>query len=157
MPRLPKVLVTLFMMFALILQASAGSVCAIGCLFGGCGSKQVLTTHQDHDDDHGSCCDHEKNEFQGRSVHGNTSQIASEHKDACGCPVMASCDSAVPSTSEMARVQVTNVDLPVILAETLTINFARLRVPEPGHYGNDSGPPLRRPIDSLSSRAPPVA
>lgn len=156
MIRTPKVLVTLFMMFALILQASAGSACAIGCLLGTCGSKQIATVHQDHDDDHGSCCDHEKEESGAHDDHEGAPQIGSDHKDPCGCPSFASCNAAVPTAVQAARVQVPNIDLPVILPETLTLKFDPVTVPEPGHFGNDSSPPLDGEYAPDHGRAPPV-
>ena len=156
--RLPKVLVTLFMMFALILQASAGSACAIGCLLGVCGSKQVSTVHQDHHQSGGGCCDHEEQESKYQGEKGNIHRVSSAHNDVCGCPNLANCNLAIPtSTHEASGVQVPNIDLPVILAETLTPTFGAIKIPEPGHYGNDSGPPLCLTIGSLSPRAPPVA
>lgn len=156
MTRLPKALVTLFMMFALILQASAGSACAIGCLLGVCGSKQVSTDHQDHEKDNGGCCDHELGESAAHDDHGGAPQIGSEHKDSCGCPSIASCSAIVPTAIQAERVQVPNTDLPAILPETLVSTFDPVTVPEPGHYGNDSGPPILGEYAPDHGRAPPV-
>jgi hypothetical protein len=156
MVRLPKVLVTLFMVFALIVQASAGCACAVGCLLGVCGSKHAATVHQDHEKDHGSCCDHEKEELESDRDHDNAPQIGSDHKDSCGCPSFASCSSAVLTTPQVAKVQVPNVDLPVILPETLTLTFEPSTVPEPGHFGNDSSPPILGEHAPDHGRAPPV-
>ena len=156
MQRLPKVLITLFMMFALILQASVGSACAIGCLFGACGSKHAANVHQDHDDDLGSCCDHEKEESGAHDNHADAPQIGSDHKDSCGCPSIASCTAAVPTAIQVARVQVPNIDLPVVFPETLVPTFALLAVPEPGHFSNDSSPPVLGEYAPDYGRAPPV-
>ena len=156
MTRLPKVLVTLFTMFALILQASAGSACSIGCLLGICAAKQVSTIHQDHEKDHGSCCDHEKVESGGHDNHDTAPQIGSVHKDSCGCPTMASCSATVPTAIKAARVQVPNIDLPVVLPETLTSIFGPITVPEPGYFGNDSSPPVLGEYAPDHGRAPPV-
>lgn len=156
MARLPKVLVSLFMVFALILQASASSACAIGCLLGVCGSKQVVTIHLDHDKDHGgSCCDHEKDESSFHD-HGSAAQIGSEHKDSCGCPSFASCTSTVSSVTQEARVQASHDDLPVILPVTLALTFRIVEFPEPGYYSNDSSPPLLGEYAPDHGRAPPV-
>lgn len=156
MNRFPKVMVTLFMMFALILQASAGSACAIGCLLGVCASKQVSTAHEDHDKDHGSCCDHEKEELSHDRENDSAPRIGSDHKDSCGCPSIASCSSAVLTVPQVARVQVHNVDLPVILPETLTPTFGPITVLEPGYFGNDSSPPIFGEYAPDHGRAPPV-
>ena len=156
MTRLPKVLVTLFMMFALILQASAGSACAIGCLLGVCGSKQVSTVHQDHEKDYGSCCDHEKEESGAHDDHDSAPQIGSVHKDLCGCPSIASCSATIPTVIQAERVQSPNVDLPVTLPETPTLIFCLVSIPEPGHFGNDSSPPLVGEYSPDHGRAPPV-
>jgi hypothetical protein len=156
MMRLPKALVTLFMMFALILQASAGSACAIGCLLGVCGSKQVSTVHQDHEKDNGSCCDHEKEESAAHDDHDGAPQIGSEHKDSCGCPSIASCSAIVPTAIQAERVQVPSNDLPVTIPETLFATCDPVKVPEPGHFGNDSSPPVSGDYAPDHGRAPPV-
>lgn len=156
MARLPKVLVTLFMVFALILQASASSACAIGCLLGVCASKQVATVHHDHEKDHGgSCCDHEKEESVAHD-HEGWAQIGPQHKDFCGCPSIASCTSTVPMQKQEARVQTPNVDLPVNLPATLALIFSIAEDPEPGYFSNDSSPPVLGEYAPDHGRAPPV-
>ena len=155
MARLPKVLVALFMVFALILQASASSACAIGCLLGVCASKQVATVHHDHEKDHGgNCCDHEKDESSDHD-HGGLAQFGSEHKDSCGCPTMASCAVVVPKQKQEARVQTPNVDLPVNLPATLALTFSIVEVPEPGYFSNDSSPPVLGQYAPDHGPAPP--
>ena len=156
MVRLPKVLVTLFMMFALILQASAGSVCAIGCLLGTCGSKHVSTVHQNHEKVNGSCCDHEKEESAANDDHDVFPQIGSDQKNSCGCPSIASCSATIPTAIQEEKIQVPNSDLAVILPETLVPTFYPVSVPEPGHFGNDSSPPVLGEYAPDHGRAPPV-
>ena len=156
MIRLPKILVTLFMMFALILQASAGSACAIGCLLGVCGSKQVSIVHQIHEKDNGSCCEPESERSTARDDHDGFPQINSAQKVSCGCPSMVSCSAIVPTAIQAERIQVPNVDLSVIWPETLVPTFHPISVSEPGHFCNDSSPPVLGEYALDHGRAPPV-
>ena len=149
-------MVTLFMMFALLVQASAGSGCAIGCLLGVCGSKQVSIVHQIHEKDKGSCCEPEVERSAAHGEHDGFPQIGSEQKDSCECPSIASCSAIVPTAIQAERLQVPSTDLPVIWSETLVPTFYSVSVPEPGHFGNDSSPPVLGEYAPDHGRAPPV-
>lgn len=156
MVRMPKALVALVMAFALFAQATAGCACAIGCLLGTCSSKHSESSHHEEKESEKACCDHEKQpDADHHSDQGHKG--SSSQDDGCGCPELAACDFTVPTTVTASLTSFPVFDALAVLPESLEVPIELPQVQEPGHFGNDSGPPPRVPAASSSPRAPPVA
>lgn len=144
------------MAFALFAQASAGCACAIGCLLGTCSSKHAEPSHHEEKDSDKACCDHEKQPDADHHSDGGH-KGGSSHDDKCGCPTLATCDFTAPTPVTASLASVPVFDTLAILPESLLVPIQLPQVQEPGHFGNDSGPPPRVPAAFSSPRAPPVA
>lgn len=148
MIRMPRTLVALFMAFALFLQASGGSACAVRCLLGSCESN----AKQDQSSkDSGCCADGQQDTHHGAE---EKNQHKTGHQAKCDCGVMSSCDNPAPVAVNIAFLP--QFDSPGILPEPLEFAQGMSQVQEPGHYGNDNGPPPAGPKYASFGRAPPV-
>lgn len=139
--RSPKALIAILMTLALFMQASAGCVCAVGCMMGTCGVEQAQPISEH------ACCDTDK---QPNAPSFN------KQSDKCGCSNYSTCDSVVQKNVTATLNPVPVFDTLAILPKTLELPVALSPIYEPGHFGNDSGPPASVPNHVSLGRAPPV-
>jgi hypothetical protein len=153
--RIPKALMALVMALALFAQASSSCVCAIGCLLATCNSEPAGSTHHQDQGSDKACHDDVKRPSGDHDV-GQNLNGGSAPDDSCECPTLASGDLVVLTTVITNLTSVPSFHTIALLPERLEVPISLPQVQEPGHYGNDSGPPASRPNYISLGRAPPV-
>lgn len=134
---------TLFVgVLALFLQATVGLACGIQCAFDCAKAAKVSATKTES-----HCAGHSDQKSQDG---------ANKHQCNGSCQSIGACDTATVQPSIFAATNPQVLDVPAIVPDKLESVVARLIV-APGHYSTDPGPPGYHLVQTLGSRAPPVA